>query len=261
MSWQVDVLHYGTQRVPGAQVFYQAHWDEWQTFNFYVFLATGPDGVLLIDCGMDRPDGLNAFIAGNMGEENCIRHVSTGGLVADLLAGRGLTPADVDAVALTHLHVDHSGNLAQFPRARVVLGRDGWDAHLRRRQTNPGMVGEPAFPRDALGAVDAAARDGRLLLGEDDEEVLPGLRVRTIGGHTDDSTGLVLDSTAGRLVFPGDTIWTYENLATDSPVGSSIDLGACFEAMAWAREAGDELMPSHDPELLERHRGRVVSAS
>lgn len=261
MSWQVDVLHYGTQRVPGAEVFHQAHWDEWRTFNFYVFLATSPDGVLLIDCGMDRPEGLNRSITANMGEANCIRHVPTGGLVTDLLATRGLTPADVDAVALTHLHVDHAGNLAQFPNAKVVLGQRGWEAHLRRRETHPGMVGEPAFPRGALDAVEAANRDGRLLLGEDDQEVLHGLRVRTIGGHTDDSTGLVLDSTAGLMVFPGDTIWTYENLATDSPVGSNVDLGACYDAMAWAREAGDDLVPSHDPEVLERHRGRVVSAS
>lgn len=88
---------------------------------------------------------------------------------------------------------------------------------------------------------------------DDDDEVVPGLTARTIGGHTDESTGYVIDSTAGHLVVPGDTIWTWENLHRDVPVGSHISVPDCQDAMVWACQAGDGLLPSHDPLLSDRY--------
>lgn len=257
MTWNLEVLTYGIQQVPGPQVFHQADWGIWRTFKFYVFLLRSPDGIALVDCGMDDPSPLNGAISSSMGNRGCIRHVPTGGDVADLLATRDLRPDDVDLVALTHLHADHAGNIAMFRNANIAVGRRGWDRHLARRDTHPDLVAPPAFPKAALDTLDQAADDGRLKLADDDEEVVPGIRVRTIGGHTDDSTGFVVDSSRGRLVFPGDTIWTYENLDRDVPVGSHIDVPACYDAMAWARDAGDELVPSHDPLVAERF-GRAL---
>jgi N-acyl homoserine lactone hydrolase len=42
------------------------------------------------------------------------------------LAARGLEPADIDLIVNTHLHVDHCGNNAVFPRASIFLSRDEW---------------------------------------------------------------------------------------------------------------------------------------
>ncbi len=259
MTWNVQLLHYGDQQVPGAQVFHQAGWDSWQTFSFFVFLLTNGDEVVLIDCGMDDPDPLNAAIASDLGVEGCIRHVPTGGLIADLLSVRGYSPEDVTHVALTHLHADHSGNLGMFPAAKIILGSRGWADHLLRRGTHPRLVGSPAFPADVLGIMDAAEIDGRLILVDDDDEVLPGLRALSIGGHTDDSTAYLVDSAEGRLLFPGDTIWTFENLERDIPVGSHVNVPDCLDAMSWARLTGATVLPSHDPMLLELYPSGVVS--
>lgn len=261
MSFTVDVLRYGSQQVPGAQVFHQSGFDSWQTFDFHVFLLRDGDTVVLLDSGMDDPAPLNAAIAADLGDHACITHLPTGGLVGPLLAEHGLQPADVDVVALTHLHDDHAGNVPLFPQARIALGRRGWEAHLARRASHPGLVGAPAFGTRALAALDDAAAEGRLLLVDDDEQAVPGLTGRTIGGHTDDSTGWVVDSTAGHLVVPGDTIWTWQNLHTDTPVGSHVDVPGCLDAMAWARAAGDGLLPSHDPLISEHYpTGRVDRA-
>ena len=40
------------------------------------------------------------------------------------LRARGLDPADVDLVVNTHLHVDHCGNNAVFPRAAIALSKN-----------------------------------------------------------------------------------------------------------------------------------------
>jgi len=261
VSFTVDVLRYGTQQVPGAQAFHQHRFDEWLTFDFHVFLLRDGDTVVLLDSGMDDPAPLNDAISADLGEHACITHLADGGPIAPLLARHGLTPADVDLVALTHLHDDHAGNLPLFPGARVALGRRGWEAHLARRESHPALVAAPAFGTRAIAALDAAADDGRLVLVEDGAEAVPGLAGRTIGGHTDDSTGWVVDSTAGHLVVPGDTIWTWENLHRDVPVGSHVDVPACLDAMAWARGAGDGLLPSHDPLIGSRYpTGRVDRA-
>lgn len=42
------------------------------------------------------------------------------------LRARGLDPADIDLVINTHLHVDHCGNNAVFPRALIFMSREEW---------------------------------------------------------------------------------------------------------------------------------------
>jgi glyoxylase-like metal-dependent hydrolase (beta-lactamase superfamily II) len=42
------------------------------------------------------------------------------------LHGRGLEPGDIDMVINTHLHVDHCGNNAVFPRALFFMSLDEW---------------------------------------------------------------------------------------------------------------------------------------
>ncbi len=44
----------------------------------------------------------------------------------DALARRGIAPGDVDTVINTHLHVDHCGNNAMFPRATIFMSRPEW---------------------------------------------------------------------------------------------------------------------------------------
>lgn len=262
MTWEVRMLHYGDQRVPGAQVFHQSGWDSWQTFSFFVFVLTDGDNVVLIDCGVDDPAPLNAVIAPDLGADACITHLPTGGMIAELLAEQGYALDDVTHVALTHLHVDHSGNLGLFPGAKVILGRRGWADHLLRRRSHPRLVGAPAFPHDVLAILDSAPAEGRLLLVDDGEEVLPGLRGLTIGGHTDDSSAYLVDTEDGTLLFPGDTIWTFDNLERDIAVGSHISVPDCLDAMAWARLQDATVMPSHDPALLERYPdGRVTGVA
>ena len=181
MTFTVDVLRYGVQQVPGAQAFHQSDFDRWLTFDFHVFLLRDGDTVVLLDSGMDDPAPLNTAISAGLGDHACIHHLPSGGRVADLLAPHGLVPDDVDVVALTHLHDDHAGNVGLFPRARIAVGRRGWQAHLERRSSHPGLVAAPAFGTAAMTELDAAAASGRLLLVDDGQDVVPGLSARTIG--------------------------------------------------------------------------------
>ncbi len=48
--------------------------------------------------------------------------------VAAQLAERGVHPMDVKVVVMTHLHYDHTGSVAEFPRATFVVDADEWRA-------------------------------------------------------------------------------------------------------------------------------------
>src|SRR5579864_3325448 len=45
-------------------------------------------------------------------------------LLIERLKARGLKPADVTDVLLTHSHHDHAVNWTLFPKARIVIGED-----------------------------------------------------------------------------------------------------------------------------------------
>jgi N-acyl homoserine lactone hydrolase len=44
------------------------------------------------------------------------------------LARLGITPDRIDIVAISHLHWDHLGQSASFPKARLLIGKEDWEA-------------------------------------------------------------------------------------------------------------------------------------
>src|SRR3954454_10575599 len=44
--------------------------------------------------------------------------------VVDQLAELGLKPADIRVVGISHMHGDHTGQAADFPQARLVIGKE-----------------------------------------------------------------------------------------------------------------------------------------
>ena len=119
----------------------------------------------------------------------------------DELARRGVRPEDVTLVINTHLHFDHAGGnthrrdgelVATFPRASYVFQRLEWnDAIHPNERTRGSYFAEDYVPLEAAG---------RLELVDDSVELLPGLRVDRVQGHTR-GTQTVRVSDGGQTVF------------------------------------------------------------
>ncbi len=94
----------------------------------------------------------------------------------------------------------------------------------------------------------------------DDEapEIIPGIGAFYIGGHTMCSNAFTVQTKDGLAAFPGDTIFYYENLEKNHPVGLAVDIMECYQAMERVREVADIVVPPHDPLLLERYPDGVV---
>ncbi len=126
------------------------------------------------------------------------------------LATLGLAPEDVDIVFCTHLHADHVGWntrlvdgrwVPTFPRARYLLGRGElayWQSQVRcDPAANHGSYTDSVLPVIEAGQVD---------LVDADHELLRGLTVRPLPGHSPGQVGITLDRRGSHGLLCGDAI-------------------------------------------------------
>ncbi|MDA0566853.1 MBL fold metallo-hydrolase [Streptomonospora sp. S1-112] len=148
---------------------------------------------LLIDCGFG-PQSLPP-------DPRTPRGPIHGGALLDSLARAGRRPEEVEAVAFTHLHVDHLG-WVDHPAPGTEHPPFAHAAHL---------VAAPEWAqRDRLAAEGMAdtiaALAPRVRTVGDGEEVFPGVRVRITAGHTAGHAAYVITGGGRRLIAFGDAL-------------------------------------------------------
>lgn len=223
-----------------------------------LLVQTGRENVL-VETGIgDRFDPKQMDIYG-------VEHFTT--LPAEL-AKLGLAPEDIDFVINTHLHFDHSGwNVRRqggklvptFPRARYLVQRGEWEHAL-----NP-------TERDRASYIEACFRpaEAQTELLSGDREVLPGIRVEVVPGHTRNMQCVRIESQGQSAYFISDLVPTGAHLSY--PWIMSFDLYP-METLAakkrllpeLAREEAVVVFP-HDPAVpwvrLVEIEGRIATRS
>lgn len=207
---------------------------------YYVWLAVSPEHTVLVDAGM-RPERA-ARIPG-LAYTDPLR----------LLAESGVAARDVDHVVLTHLHYDHAGTAGAFTRARHTVQQsevDYWTGPWARRiAREQWLLDEVALGR-LLDAGD------RLRLVEGDAEVVPGVSVHLVGGHTAGTQVVRIATAAGPVVVASDASHFYENLEADHPAPLLHSVTGVYGGFDRIRElAGPSgtFLPGHDPRVLDRY--------
>jgi methylmalonyl-CoA epimerase len=130
------------------------------------------------------------------------------------LADAGITPEEIDLVVATHLHFDHAGGFTvrdgsgrvrpRFPRARYVVRRGEWEDAMHPNARNRASY----LPDNYAPLADA----GVLELVDDDQTIMPGVRVRRTGGHTFHHQMVWIESGGKQAVYPCDILPTSAHL-------------------------------------------------
>lgn len=128
------------------------------------------------------------------------------------LADRGVAPGDVTLVLNTHLHFDHAGGntvragdgsvVPAFPRARYAIQRVEWEDALHPHERS----------RASYFADDFAPLERVAELLDGDAELLPGLRVIRVKGHTRATQYLLLEQEGRTLLFSCDFMMSRHHL-------------------------------------------------
>jgi methylmalonyl-CoA epimerase len=130
------------------------------------------------------------------------------------LAEAGLAVEDIDLVLATHLHFDHAGGFLRrdangrlrprFPRARYVVRRGEWEdaTHLHARN-------RASYLPDTLTPL---ADAGVLEMVDDDQTIMPGVKVRRTGGHTMHHQIVLIESGRAQAVYMADLLPTVAHL-------------------------------------------------
>jgi glyoxylase-like metal-dependent hydrolase (beta-lactamase superfamily II) len=124
----------------------------------------------------------------------------------------GLQPDDINFVGLSHLHVDHTGNIRLFPRATFLVGAE----ELAWAQTKPFGVDSEAIAPLATAEVDALAFD-RDVFGDGT------VRILKVPGHTPGSLMLLLNlANEGPVLLSGDQFHTRQNYEKNLVCGANV---------------------------------------
>jgi N-acyl homoserine lactone hydrolase len=170
------------------------------------------------------------------------------------LRDRGVDPADVELVVMTHLHVDHTSGMRLLRDARFVCARAEWDA-ASRRGGRGGYAKHhlPDASRVQLLELDAAEPHGPFdhahdLLGDGSVWLL------STPGHTPGHLSVLLNRAGlGPLLVVGDAAYTLRSIdeqilpaLTDDDAASRDSL---VRLQAYAQDQPDAtLVPTHDPD-------------
>jgi glyoxylase-like metal-dependent hydrolase (beta-lactamase superfamily II) len=157
-----------------------------------ILVANFGDRVVLFDTGM----GTDPLFGGSTGK------------LPDTLRQAGINPASVDAVVMSHAHIDHCGGLIaddgsrNFPNAQYYIGEADFNYWTDDAKIPANYPARPHFLNQARKNL-LPVKDS-VHFYKDNEQILPGVTALAAPGHTVSHTIFMIESDGKQLCYVGD---------------------------------------------------------
>ncbi len=244
-------------QVPGPEVFWMDRFGEWLDLDIHLLVIRGQGRTVLVNTGppLGYLDHMNAIWREELGDRAQIR-VAPEQRIDAILARHGIRADSVDAVIITPLQAYALGNLDHFPKAQIAISRTGWIDLFAPEFYDPRR--HMAVPDHLLEyLLFTAWPERRVRLLADEDEVFPGIRTWWAGCHHRSSICVTVDTADGVVGF-SDTVFYYQNLEEDRPLGIQESMAECRHAYARIRQEVDRFVSPYDPTTLTRYAGGHV---
>jgi N-acyl homoserine lactone hydrolase len=232
----------------------------------YVWVIEHPEGIIMVDTGETARASQAGYFPWwhpyyRLGVREWVRPEEE---VGPQLRALGIPAEEVRWVVMTHLHSDHAGGLAYFPKAEILLSRTEYQQAVGRLGQVRGYLPQhwPAWFSPTLISF-AVAAVGPFPLSYPLTKAQDVLLIPTAGhtaGHL--SVGVLEDDHA--LFLAGDTSYTQRLMLEEAVDGVAPDEQVSRQTLqrihAYTQQVPTVYLPSHDPEARARlvHRQTVL---
>ena len=228
MNLVINPVRIARLRLDRGLMTYFTNYGEMIWIPINAWLIKHPDGDVLVDAGAYAADMKNYW-------HEATEDVAT---LEDALAEYGETTDDIKHLILTHLHFDHALNARLLKNATVYVQRTEYDF---QNKPHPMMAG--LYNTQFIEGMPHKLIDG-------EAEIVPGVRVFPVPGHTPGAQAVEIDTAKGKAVISGfcctGDVFPKEGGVTP---GIHVDALAAFDSVNKVRERADIIIPQHDPEM------------
>jgi hypothetical protein len=255
-TYRVRSFPAGHILVPGPEVFWMSHFDQWLPLTFQVVLIQGAGVNALVNTGLPADiSDLNRMWGIADGDPKAASR-GPGETIQEILATAGLAPADITHVLVTPFQRYCTDNIPLFERAEICLSRRGW-VHLHTSHSHPHDDRWSCIERDVLVHLVTEAWD-RVRLIDADAEICAGLRAWESGVHHRASLTVEVETATGTAAI-SDSFFYAQNVLEGPHLGINESLEEHLVFAERVRRQATHLVPLYDPGVFERHPGGMIA--
>ena len=165
------------------------------------------------------------------------------------LANAGRHPDEVTHCLMTHGHWDHIGAACDVSGNPVFQNAEHWIPEIERGATmNPDHLRRASYRREDLQPIE---KRGLLRTFHDEVEILPNLKLVSLGGHSDGVSVVLLEDAGETACFWSDVVPTRNHVHRPFIMAYDMNAALSFEVRGpWIERAANEswlCLLYHDP--------------
>lgn len=227
---------------------------EYASFPVWNLLIDHPEGTILWDTG-SHPEAGDGYWPAQLYE--VFAHVDAEEHdLETALDAVDYAIDDVDLVVQSHLHLDHAGGLYHFEGTDVPI-------YVHRREVEHAYLSANTPAGDVAYLAADFDRDLNWQVVHEERQLLPGIDLLHLPGHTPGLLGALIDRDPEPLLIAGDEAFLGANYEQGRSMGASL----LYDSRAWAesrrklqeveRQTGARVLYGHDPEQFDRLQGSL----